>query len=60
MEVIDVTIDRVACRCVEGPEEWVDTELNFDLSSTAEEMVILFSHAGWREASEFMSQCSTK
>jgi hypothetical protein len=27
---------------------------------TAEETILLFTHAGWREPSEFMHHCSTK
>ncbi|MDQ2814936.1 MAG: SRPBCC domain-containing protein [Actinomycetota bacterium] len=61
MEVIDLVPDRrVAWRCVEGPDEWVGTTVTFDLSSSDGETAVLFSHAGWRDAIEFMSHCSTK
>ena len=63
MEIIELTPNQhVAWRCVQGPEEWVGTNLTFDLkSSDADgETVLLFSHANWREPVEFMSHCSTK
>jgi uncharacterized protein YndB with AHSA1/START domain len=61
MEVVDLTPDtHVGWRCVEGPDVWVGTSLTFDLTSSEDETVLLFAHAGWREPVEFMSHCSTK
>jgi uncharacterized protein YndB with AHSA1/START domain len=55
---------RVAWRCVQGPDEWVGTAVTFSLSQTGDgpggETVVLFTHAGWREPAEFMHHCSTK
>jgi uncharacterized protein YndB with AHSA1/START domain len=51
---------RVVWRCVEGPAEWVDTTVTFDLVHDAGETVVRFEHADWREPVEFMSHCSTK
>jgi hypothetical protein len=61
MEVTElVPGQRVAWRCVQGPDEWVDTVLTFDMSQAGGETVVLFTHAGWREPVEFMHHCSTK
>ncbi|HVA02927.1 MAG TPA: SRPBCC domain-containing protein [Acidimicrobiales bacterium] len=61
MEVVDLVPDtRVAWRCVEGPEEWVGTNLTFELRSMGDETVVLFTHADWQQPSEFMHHCSTK
>ena len=61
MEVVDLVPDtRVAWRCVQGPDEWVGTNLTFELSSLDEETVVLFTHADWDQPSEFMHHCSTK
>jgi uncharacterized protein YndB with AHSA1/START domain len=61
MEVIDlVESERVGWRCVEGPAEWLDTSVTFDLRANGDETVILFTHGGWREPVEFMHHCSTK
>jgi uncharacterized protein YndB with AHSA1/START domain len=52
---------RVEWHCAQGPEEWVDTTLTFDLKpEEGGEIVLLLTHAGWREPVEFMHHCSTK
>jgi len=51
---------QVTWRCVEGPDEWVGTQLDFDLSGGDERTVVLFSHREWREAGEFMAHCSAR
>jgi uncharacterized protein YndB with AHSA1/START domain len=60
MEVTAAGPDQVAWRCVGGAGEWVDTKLTFDLSSSAEGTTLLFTHADWRESTEFTAHCSTK
>jgi uncharacterized protein YndB with AHSA1/START domain len=61
MEVVDLQPDRrVGWRCVKGPDEWIDTSFTFDLDPAADETVLLFTNAGWREPVEFMHHCSTK
>jgi uncharacterized protein YndB with AHSA1/START domain len=50
----------VRWRCTKGPPEWIGTELTFRLRAEGEGVLILFTHAGWREAVEFMHHCSTK
>ena len=61
MEVAGLTPNKhVGWRCVEGPEEWVGTNLTYDLASSADETVVLFTHGDWREPVEFMHHCSTK
>ena len=51
---------KVRWRCIEGPEEWVGTEVTFDLSRKDGQTFILFKHADWKEPVEFMHHCSTK
>jgi hypothetical protein len=61
MEVVERSPDeRVQWRCVEGPAEWVDTTVTFDLKDSDGETVLLFTHANWREPVEFMHHCATK
>ncbi len=52
--------DRVKWKCVGGPDEWVGTELSFQIQEKEDQTVVLFKHAGWREPVEFMHHCSTK
>ncbi len=61
MEVIRLDPDgQVSWACVEGAEEWVGTTLTFDLRAEADETVVLFTHAHWREPVEFMAHCSAR
>jgi hypothetical protein len=57
---IESGADRVRWNFISGPEEWVGTELTFDLSQQADYAVILFGHRNWRAASELMAHSSTK
>ncbi|HEY5454731.1 MAG TPA: SRPBCC domain-containing protein [Acidothermaceae bacterium] len=60
MQVMSGTPDEVVWRVVDGPGEWIDTLITFALRDSGEgETTLLFSHSGWRAASEFMSGCST-
>src|SRR5678816_1555986 len=52
--------EKVQWRFTDGPEEWVGTEVIFDLSQEGEYTVVLFGHKQWREASEFTAHCSMK
>jgi uncharacterized protein YndB with AHSA1/START domain len=60
MQVEELTpLQRVAWRCVEGPDEWLDAPITFDLKADGDETVVMFQHGGWREPVEFMHHCST-
>jgi len=50
----------VRWRCVEGPAEWVGTEITFQLSEEDNQTIVLFGHRNWREAVESMAHCSMK
>lgn len=50
----------VAWRFSSGPEEWLGTDVTFELSQDGEYTVVLFGHRNWREASPFTGHCSTK
>jgi uncharacterized protein YndB with AHSA1/START domain len=61
MEVVElVAPTMVQWRCVEGPDEWMDTTITFELKAGEDDTALLFTHAGWREPVEFMHHCSTK
>jgi uncharacterized protein YndB with AHSA1/START domain len=51
---------RVLWQVVEGPEEWIGTNVSFDLKQDGEFTSVLFKHQGWKEPVEFMHHCSTK
>ena len=61
MEVLEaVPAKRVRWRVADGPEEWIDTTVTFDLEQDGDHTKVLFAHRDWREPVEFMHHCSTK
>ncbi|MDB5051458.1 MAG: Activator of Hsp90 ATPase 1 family protein [Fibrobacteres bacterium] len=61
MEVKELQAEKaVRWRCVEGPDEWVGTDVTFDLSLQDNQTIVIFGHRNWREAVEFTAHCSTK
>jgi uncharacterized protein YndB with AHSA1/START domain len=51
---------RVLWQVSGGPEEWVGTQISFDLKQSGEHAIVMFKHLGWKEPVEFMHHCSTK
>lgn len=51
---------KVRWQCIEGPDEWVGTDITFDLSEQDDQTIIIFGHRNWREAIEFTAHCSMK
>src|SRR5215204_4159571 len=61
MEVLEQNPQKnVRWRCVDGPPEWIGTEITFDLSLQDGQTILIFGHRAWREAVEFMAHCSMK
>ena len=60
MQVVSDAPDQVVWRVTDGPDSWIGTRITFDIRpSGASGTTLLFTHAGWQQASEFMSGCST-
>jgi hypothetical protein len=51
---------HVLWRVVDGPEEWIGSEISFDLQQRGDWTIVLFKHTGWKQPVEFMHHCSTK
>jgi len=47
-------------RFTDGPEEWIGTDVTFDLSRQGDYTIVVFGHRNWREAVEFTAHCSMK
>ncbi len=61
MRVVESKPNKIVqWKCVDGPKEWVDTDLTFQLKATKDETFVLFTHANWKRPDEFMRHCSTK
>ena len=52
--------DYLRWRCIDGPAEWIGTDITFELSQQTDQTILLFGHRNWREAVEFTSHCSMK
>ena len=50
----------VRWRCIDGPAEWIGTDVTFELSPQDDQIIIIFGHRNWREAIEFTAHCSMK
>lgn len=50
----------VRWRCIEGPEEWIGTDITFQLSEQDNQTIVIFGHRNWREATESTAHCSMK
>ena len=50
----------VKWKCVDGPKEWVGTDLTFELKAKKGQTFVLFTHAKWKKPTELMRHCSTK
>jgi uncharacterized protein YndB with AHSA1/START domain len=60
MRVVTDTTEEVEWEVTDGPDAWVGTRITFTLRPRGQGgTTLLFTHAGWREAGEFMSGCST-
>lgn len=51
---------RVLWQVIQGPAEWIGTQLSFEIGQDDRATSVLFEHRGWKEPSEFMHHCSTK
>lgn len=61
MKVLDAQPGQlVLWEVVDGPEEWIGTQIRFELNQQDDFTIVLFSHQGWKEPVEFMYHCSTK
>jgi len=61
MKVLELEpAERVRWQVVDGPEEWIDTKISFDLRQEGDWTLVYFKHEGWKEAVDFMHHCSTK
>jgi uncharacterized protein YndB with AHSA1/START domain len=58
--VVERSPERIVWRCVEGPDDWVDTRITYALKPRDDGgTTLLFSHEGWQQENEFMNGCST-
>jgi uncharacterized protein YndB with AHSA1/START domain len=60
MRVVADSADEVVWLVTAGPDSWIDTRITFAIRPDGHGgTTLLFTHADWQQASEFMSGCST-
>ena len=42
------------------PEDWMGTEICFQIQPGDEQCMVNFSHSNWQQTSDFMAHCSMK
>ena len=55
-----MTDQRIEWTCVDGPDEWINTHLFFDLTAEGSNTILRFGQKDWRSASDFYCHCNTK
>jgi uncharacterized protein YndB with AHSA1/START domain len=61
MHVVAAEPDKlVRWHCTGGPDDWLNTQVTFQLEWRQEQTFVVFKHADWKEPVEFMHHCSTK
>jgi hypothetical protein len=51
---------RAAWQCVDGPPDWVGTDVSIDLAPDGDDTIVRLRHRNWREADDGMGQWSTR
>jgi uncharacterized protein YndB with AHSA1/START domain len=51
---------EVHWRILDGPAEWVGTDVTYQLSQDGDTTILIFGHRNWKEPVEFMAHCSMK
>lgn len=62
VEITELVEGRtVAWKVLNGPEEWMGTQISFDLQEDSEKVTVVdFKHTNWKNTTDFMIQCNTK
>lgn len=50
----------VQWRFLEGPPEWIGTDVTFEMTQDGDMTIVIFGHRNWKEPAEFMAHCSMK
>lgn len=50
---------KVSWKCIEGEDEWIDTNLFFEIKEKEDNQTELhFAHKDWREQTDFFASCN--
>ena len=61
MQVQELNADKDArWRCIDGPPDWIGTDITFQISTQDNQTILIFGHRNWKEATESTAHCSMK
>ncbi len=60
MKVLESSEHRVVWESIGEPDEWLGTQLFFDVSHQDGQTILMFKHSGWAAETPFFHHCSTK
>ncbi len=60
MRVIKNDQASVHWECINGPDEWVGTRIEFDIDDRETHNQLMFRHVGWASETGFFHHCSMK
>ncbi|OJA05245.1 SRPBCC domain-containing protein [Halomonas sp. QHL1] len=60
MRVIKSNPTQVHWECINGPDDWLGTRIEFDIHPQDTHNQVMFRHAGWSSENPFFYHCSTK
>ena len=49
--------NKVEWECIQGDKEWIGTTFLFDLEEKEGDTILKFTHAKWREETDFFASC---
>lgn len=55
--ILDIN-KKVEWQCIKSIEEWIDTNVSFELEAHAEKTLLRFSHFGWRAVTDTFAGCT--
>lgn len=53
-----ITNKRVEWKCINSIDEWIATDISFDIEEKDRSTILRFTHAGWREATDTFAGCT--
>ena len=59
MKITDLQPNKkVEWECFIGDKEWIETRLIFSLEKKDDSTILRFTHAGWKEETDFFASCN--
>jgi len=53
-----ITNKKVEWKCINSIEEWIGTDISFDIEEKEGNTILRFAHSGWRAATDTFAGCT--